>query len=54
MILSLTNTTDIVLGHDFAGFVEEIGPGVRPGLRKIGERVAGFLNGGEFNTLIVN
>ncbi|KAI0057235.1 zinc-binding oxidoreductase ToxD [Artomyces pyxidatus] len=35
-----------VSGCDFAGTVEEIGPDVEPGVRTIGERVAGFVHGG--------
>ncbi|TDL22505.1 zinc-binding oxidoreductase ToxD [Rickenella mellea] len=36
---------DAVLGSDFAGTVEEIGPDVPSGTRKVGERVAGFIQG---------
>ncbi|KAJ7220053.1 dehydrogenase [Mycena pura] len=39
-------TTGVVPGHDFAGRVEAIGADVPAGLRHIGERVAGFVNGG--------
>ncbi|KAI0043032.1 GroES-like protein [Auriscalpium vulgare] len=39
------NQTGSVLGCDFAGVVEEIGPAVPEGLRTIGERVAGFVLG---------
>ncbi|KAI0057242.1 dehydrogenase [Artomyces pyxidatus] len=35
-----------VAGCDFAGTVEEIGPDVEPGVRTVGERVAGFVHGG--------
>jgi hypothetical protein len=35
----------LVVGCDFAGTVEEIGPEVPVGLRKKGERVAGFIHG---------
>ncbi|KAF9465716.1 chaperonin 10-like protein [Collybia nuda] len=45
MTLAFINTPDIVLGRDFAGIVEEIGPDVPHGLRVVGERVAGFING---------
>lgn len=54
MNLALPNPNDIVLGHDFAGIVEEIGPDVPHGLRKVGERIAGFLNGCEFIALITS
>ncbi|ESK87230.1 zinc-binding oxidoreductase [Moniliophthora roreri MCA 2997] len=37
-------TTDVVVGHDYAGVVQEIGPDVPAGTRQIGERVAGFVN----------
>ncbi|THV03079.1 dehydrogenase [Dendrothele bispora CBS 962.96] len=40
-------TTGLVIGHDFAGVVEEIGPDVPTGVRKIGEHVAGFVRGGQ-------
>ncbi|KAF9462238.1 dehydrogenase [Collybia nuda] len=43
MMLSRYPTTDIVVGYDFSGIVEDIGPEVPAGLRKIGERVAGFV-----------
>ncbi|KAJ7039584.1 chaperonin 10-like protein [Mycena alexandri] len=36
----------VVIGHDFAGRVEAIGAAVPAGLRYVGERVAGFINGG--------
>ncbi|KAI0047241.1 dehydrogenase [Auriscalpium vulgare] len=35
-----------VVGHDFAGVVENLGPDVPEGLRTLGERVAGFTRGG--------
>ncbi|KAK7032764.1 chaperonin 10-like protein [Favolaschia claudopus] len=35
-----------ILGHDFAGRVEAIGAEVPPGVRFLGERVAGFVNSG--------
>jgi NADPH:quinone reductase-like Zn-dependent oxidoreductase len=41
-----------VSGCDFSGIVEEIGPNVPPGLRLIGERVAGFVHGGKSLNLI--
>lgn len=47
MMLSRYTTTNIVIGYDFAGIVEAIGPDVPDGLRKIGERVAGFVAAGE-------
>jgi NADPH:quinone reductase-like Zn-dependent oxidoreductase len=53
MNLAGTTVKGLVLGHDFAGTVEEIGPDVPSGLRKIGERVAGFINGCELTPLIV-
>ncbi|KAI0260230.1 zinc-binding oxidoreductase ToxD [Gloeopeniophorella convolvens] len=34
-----------VMGVDFAGVVEELGPGVSPDLRYVGERVCGFVHG---------
>ncbi|KAK7047581.1 hypothetical protein VNI00_006349 [Paramarasmius palmivorus] len=37
-------TTDVTVGHDYAGVVQEIGPDVPAGTRQIGERVAGFVN----------
>jgi len=36
-----------VAGCDFSGIVEEIGSNVPPGLRSIGERVAGLVLGGQ-------
>jgi NADPH:quinone reductase-like Zn-dependent oxidoreductase len=36
-----------ILGHDFAGIIEEVGAEVRTGLRRVGERVAGSVHGGE-------
>lgn len=47
MMLSRYITTNIVIGYDFAGIVEAIGPDVPDGLRQIGERVAGFVAAGE-------
>ena len=34
-----------IVGNDFAGTVEELGPDVPEGVRTIGERVAGLVNG---------
>jgi len=34
-----------IVGHDFAGVVEEIGPDVPAGVRTVGERVAGLVKG---------
>ena len=31
-----------ILGNDFAGTVEELGPGVPAGVRTVGERIGGF------------
>ncbi|KAK7469055.1 hypothetical protein VKT23_003548 [Stygiomarasmius scandens] len=39
-------STGVVIGHDFAGIVEEIGSDVPSGVRKLGERVAGLVRGG--------
>jgi len=44
-------TTNIPIGHDFAGVVQELGSDVPAGLRKVGERVAGFINGGATNEI---
>jgi len=38
--------TGAIVGCDFAGTVAEIGPDVPEGVRKVGERVAGFVHGG--------
>jgi hypothetical protein len=35
------------VGNDFAGTVEELGPDVPEGVRKVGERVAGFISGSQ-------
>ncbi|THU80851.1 GroES-like protein [Dendrothele bispora CBS 962.96] len=43
--IARTSTPDIPIGHDFAGIVVAIGPDVPSGLRTVGERVAGFVNG---------
>ncbi|KAF5341527.1 hypothetical protein D9758_012565 [Tetrapyrgos nigripes] len=45
MKLTRTATPDVPAGHDFAGIVVGIGPDVPVGLRNVGERVAGFVNG---------
>jgi len=37
-----------IVGNDFAGTVEELGPDVPEGVRKVGERVAGFIWGSQF------
>ncbi|KAF9265071.1 dehydrogenase [Marasmius fiardii PR-910] len=37
-------TKGVVTGHDYAGVVEEVGLDVPEGTRRVGERVAGFLN----------
>ncbi|KAJ7116394.1 chaperonin 10-like protein [Mycena epipterygia] len=39
-------TEGVICGHDFAGRVEALGGDVPAGLRHVGERVAGFVNGG--------
>ncbi|KAK0471381.1 dehydrogenase [Armillaria novae-zelandiae] len=39
-------TTGLVIGLDYAGIVVDIGPDVPTGRRYVGERVAGFINGG--------
>ncbi|KAG7442717.1 dehydrogenase [Guyanagaster necrorhizus] len=40
-------TTGLVIGLDYAGIVVDIGPDVPTGQRYVGERVAGFINGGK-------
>ncbi|KAJ4001210.1 dehydrogenase [Lentinula boryana] len=35
---------DVIVGHDFAGVIQELGPDVSSEFRKVGQRVAGFLN----------
>lgn len=42
-----------VIGCDFSGTVVSIGSAVPAGLRKIGERVAGFVHGGTPHTSIL-
>ncbi|KAJ7510403.1 dehydrogenase [Mycena galericulata] len=42
----LRRTEDVISGHDFAGRIETLGEDVPTGLRYVGERVAGFVNGG--------
>jgi len=37
-----------IVGSDFAGVVEEIGPDVPKGVRSVGEKVAGFVTGGQY------
>ena len=37
-----------IVGDDFAGFVEELGPDVPRGLWTVGERVAGVVFGSQF------
>ncbi|KAJ8090398.1 hypothetical protein PM082_018994 [Marasmius tenuissimus] len=44
-------TNGVVTGHDYAGVVEEIGPDVPEGTRRMGERVASFVNACVDNTL---
>ncbi|KAJ3799574.1 chaperonin 10-like protein [Lentinula aff. detonsa] len=34
----------VIVGHDFAGVIQELGPDVSSEFRKVGQRVAGFLN----------
>ncbi|KAF7375188.1 hypothetical protein MSAN_00405400 [Mycena sanguinolenta] len=46
MKITFRTTEGVISGHDFAGRVEEIGAEVPAGIRFVGERVAGFLNGG--------
>ncbi|KAJ7678498.1 dehydrogenase [Mycena rosella] len=46
MKIAFRPTQGVVCGHDFAGCVEAVGADVPAGLRRVGERVAGFLNGG--------
>ena len=36
-----------IIGNDFAGTVEELGPDVPAGVRTVGERVAGFIPGSQ-------
>lgn len=44
-VASMSKEPGNIVGHDFAGIVEEIGADVRPGTRKIGERVTGSVHG---------
>jgi NADPH:quinone reductase-like Zn-dependent oxidoreductase len=37
-----------IVGNDFAGVVEELGPDVPEGMWTVGERVAGLVSGGQF------
>ncbi|KAJ7841308.1 zinc-binding oxidoreductase ToxD [Mycena olivaceomarginata] len=46
MKIAYRTTEGVISGHDFAGRVEAIGAEVAAGVRFVGERVAGFLNGG--------
>ncbi|KAJ7221004.1 chaperonin 10-like protein [Mycena haematopus] len=46
MKITFRSTEGIISGHDFAGRVEAIGTEVPVGVRFVGERIAGFLNGG--------
>jgi NADPH:quinone reductase-like Zn-dependent oxidoreductase len=54
MMISRYITTNVVVGYDFAGTIEEIGPDVPGGLRKLGERVAGFIDGCRSNLLLAH
>ena len=47
-IVSKTGTYGGIAGNDFAGVVEELGQDVPEGARKVGERVAGMIKGGQF------
>jgi len=38
-----------ILGRDFAGVVEELGPDVPEGVRTVGERVAGMMRDSQFS-----
>ncbi|KAI0265088.1 dehydrogenase [Gloeopeniophorella convolvens] len=40
------NAQGAIIGVDFAGVVEELGPDVPPDVRHVGERVCGFVHGG--------
>ena len=44
---------DGIVGTDFAGTVEELGPDVPDGVRSVGERVAGLIVDGQFPFLYV-
>jgi NADPH:quinone reductase-like Zn-dependent oxidoreductase len=37
-----------IMGDDFAGIVEELGPDVPEGVRTVGERIAGVIIGSQF------
>jgi hypothetical protein len=41
-----------IVGNDFAGTVEELGPDVPEGVRTIGERVAGVIMSSQFPFLL--
>ena len=43
-----------IIGFDFAGTVERIGPEVPQGLRTIGERVAGWIVAGLLSSRIIS
>lgn len=43
-----------IMGNDFAGTVEELGPEVPEGVRIVGERVAGVITGSEFLSCFVH
>ena len=38
-----------IVGNDFAGVVEELGPDVPEGARTVGERIAGAIMGSKFS-----
>jgi NADPH:quinone reductase-like Zn-dependent oxidoreductase len=41
----------VIVGNDFAGIVEELGPDVPEGVRTVGESVAGVILGSQFSNL---